>query len=93
MGVFSDGEEGERKEADYPTYKGEGRECPACGRTFVPGDMVNVFTTPAGEVAVCHLDHQSFRAQFEEAGSCVRAWRKKQSRKYPAPIVMTISAE
>lgn len=92
MSTFSDDEEEEKKAADYPTYQGEGRECPACRRALLPGDMVNVFTTPAGEVALCHLDHESFRARFEGAGSCVRAWRKKQSRKYPAPIVMTIPA-
>lgn len=92
MGVFSDDEEEEKKPRDYTKYEGESWQCPVCGRDFLPGDMVNVFTTPAGEVALCFLDHQGFRARFEGAKSCVRAWRKEQARKYPAPIVMTIPA-
>ncbi|MDO8584812.1 MAG: hypothetical protein Q7R85_01685 [bacterium] len=73
-------------------YNGESQECPVCERVFVPGDTVNVFTVDGCEIAMCHLDIKGFSAQFLGATGCVRQWRKKQTRKYPAPIVKTIPA-
>lgn len=90
MGTFSDDEERNRR--DNPRYAGKVTQCAACKRKFVPGDMLYVVNTKAGQVAVCYYDAEGYEATVLGKPNCLDAWRKHSGSNAGA-VPMVFSGE